>query len=76
MDPLQLVFFIQKLRPSHNVQTDSVGFTRRHLHQRVDKHKNVSSSVGKHFRADNSLTHKDISTTTFQSHIPHFIFVL
>ena len=27
-----------------------VGFTRRHLHQRVEEHKNSSSSIGKHFR--------------------------
>ena len=27
-----------------------VGFTRRHLHQRVQEHKNSSSSIGKHFR--------------------------
>ena len=35
-----------------------VGFTRRHLHQRVDKHRQTSSSIGKHFRDKHSSTPK------------------
>ena len=31
-----------------------VGFTRRHLHQRVDEHRHTSSSIGKHFRDKHS----------------------
>ena len=31
-----------------------VGYTRRHLHQRIDEHKNTSSSIGKHFRVKHS----------------------
>jgi hypothetical protein len=38
-----------------------VGFTRRHLHQRVDEHKNPSSSIGKHFREEHSLAPKDLT---------------
>ena len=38
-----------------------VGFTRRHLHQRVEKHKNSSSSIGKHFRDKHSLAPKDLT---------------
>ena len=38
-----------------------VGFTRRHLHQRVEEHKSVSSSIGKHFRAEHSLASKDLN---------------
>ena len=38
-----------------------VGFTRRHLHQRVEEHKNVSSSIGKHFRTKHSLAPKDLN---------------
>ena len=38
-----------------------VGFTRRHLHHSVDEHKNVSSSIGKHFCAEHCLTPKDLS---------------
>jgi len=37
------------------------GFTRRHLHQRVEEHRNVSSSIGKHFRAEHSLAPKDLN---------------
>ena len=36
-----------------------VGLTRRHLHQRVEEHKNSSSSIGKHFRDKHSLSPKD-----------------
>ena len=35
-----------------------VGFTRRHLHQCVEKHKNSSSSLGKHLRNKHSLAPK------------------
>ena len=43
-----------------------VGFTRRHLHQRVDEHRHTSSSIGKHFRDKHSSTPKDL-TTNFTS---------
>ena len=39
-----------------------VGFTRRHLHQRVHEHRHASSSIGKHFRDKHSLTPKDLTT--------------
>ncbi len=39
-----------------------VGFTRRHLHQRVHEHKNASSTIGKHFRAEHSLAPRDLTT--------------
>ena len=38
-----------------------VGFTRRHLHQRAEEHKNSSSSIGKHFRDKHSLAPKDLT---------------
>ena len=38
-----------------------VGFTRRHLHQRVEEHKNSSSSIGKHFRDKHFLAPKDLT---------------
>jgi len=38
-----------------------VGFTCRHLHQRVDEHKYPSSSTGKHFRVSHGLVSKDLS---------------
>ena len=38
-----------------------VGFTCRHLHQRVDEHQNPSSSIGKHFRKEHSLAPKDLA---------------
>ena len=39
-----------------------VGFTRRHLHQRVDEHRHTSSSIGKHFHDKHSSTPKDLTT--------------
>ena len=41
-----------------------VGFTRRHLHQRVDEHRHTSSSIGKHFRDKHSSTPKDLTTNS------------
>ena len=38
-----------------------VGFTRRHLHHRVDEHKSSSSSIGKHFCDEHSLAPKDLT---------------
>ena len=38
-----------------------VGFTRRHLHQRVEERKNSSSTIGKHFRDKHSLAPKDLT---------------
>ena len=38
-----------------------VGFTRRHLHQRVEELKNSSSSIGKHFSDKHSLAPKDLT---------------
>ena len=38
-----------------------VGFTCRHLHQRVDKHKHHFFSIGKHFRDSHGLVPKDLS---------------
>ena len=38
-----------------------VGFTRRHLHQCVDKHRNSSSSIRKHFRDKHSLAPNDLT---------------
>ena len=38
-----------------------VGYTRRHLHQRVDEHKNVSSSIGKHFCVEHSYVPSDLT---------------
>ena len=37
-----------------------VGYTWRHLHQRVDEHKNASSSIGKHFRLEHSYVLNDL----------------
>jgi len=38
-----------------------VGYTRRHLHQRVGERKNVSSFIGKHFRVKHSYVPKDLT---------------
>ena len=38
-----------------------VGFTRCHLHQRVEERKSSSSSIGKHFRDKHSLAPKDLT---------------
>ena len=37
-----------------------VGFTRRHLHQRVQEHKKSTSLIGKHFRNKRSLALRDL----------------
>ena len=37
-----------------------VGYTLRHLHQRVSKQKNVSSSIGKHYKEKHSTVPKDL----------------
>ena len=42
-----------------------VGFTRRHLHQRVDEHRQTSSSIDKHFRDKHSSTPKDLTLNSF-----------
>ena len=39
----------------------TVAFTRRHLHQHVEEHKNSYSSIGKHFRDKHSLASKDLT---------------
>jgi len=39
-----------------------VGFTRRQLHQRVDEHRHMSSSIGKHFLDKHSSTPKHLTT--------------
>ena len=38
-----------------------VGYTLRHLHQRVDEHKNASSSIEKHFRLEHSYVPIDLT---------------
>ena len=38
-----------------------VGLTRRHLHQRIEEHKNSSSSIGKHLRDKHYLVPKDLT---------------
>ena len=38
-----------------------VGFTHRHLHQRVEEHKNSSSSIGRPFRDKHFLGPKDLT---------------
>jgi len=38
-----------------------VGFTRRHLHQRVEEHKHSSLSIGKHSRDKHYLAPKDLT---------------
>ena len=38
-----------------------VGFTHQHSHQRIEEHKNVSSSIGKHLCAEHSLAPKDLN---------------
>ena len=38
-----------------------VGLTCQHLHQRVEEHKNMSSSIGKHFHMEHSLAPKDLN---------------
>ena len=38
-----------------------VRYTRRHLHQHVDEHKNASSSIGKHFRLEHFYVPNDLT---------------
>ena len=38
-----------------------VGFTRCHLHQLVQKHRNSTSSIGRYFRVKHSLVPKDLT---------------
>ena len=38
-----------------------VGYTRGHLHQHFDEHKNASSSIGKHFRLEHSYVPNDLT---------------
>ena len=37
-----------------------VGYTLRHLHQRVDEHKNKTSSIGEHYRDKHCIVPKDL----------------
>ena len=37
-----------------------VGYTPRHLHQRIEEHKSASSSIGQHFRVEHSSETKDL----------------
>ena len=38
-----------------------IGYTRRHLHQRVDGHKNASCSIGKHFPLEHSYLPNELT---------------
>ena len=38
-----------------------VGYTRQHLHQRIDKQENAPSSIGKHFCVKHSYVPKDLT---------------
>jgi len=37
-----------------------IGYTLRHLHQRMDEHKNKTSSIGKHYRDKHCIVPKDL----------------
>ena len=45
----------------HLYDAGDVGFTRRHLHQHVQKHRKSTSSIGKHFRNKHSLAPRDLT---------------
>ena len=42
-----------------------VGYTLRHLHQRVNEHKNLSSSIGKHYSDKHCIVPKDLDKQFF-----------
>ena len=42
-----------------------VGFTRRHLHQRIEEHENRNSSIGKHYRNKHSVAPNDLRILLF-----------
>ena len=42
-----------------------VGYTLRHLHQRVNEHKNLSSSIGRHYSEKHCIVPKDLDKQFF-----------
>ncbi|KAK3727763.1 hypothetical protein QZH41_005213 [Actinostola sp. cb2023] len=57
---------INQQRVVYNFKCDScdasyVGYTYRHLHERIEEHKGMSSSIGKHYRMDHDIVPRDIN---------------